>query len=1091
MPVNPDYNPDRDGPGHYNDDGSFVYPDGTVATVDEINAARSAKGLPPLGTGEAAGQDAQAYSFDQQNTPDKSIGKLLGFSHSIADPGGLGASLDTSNQDRDRELSDSFVAQLQQRAAQGGGAWEGVLANNTARASDSAQAIGQSRPGVGYASALHDIGNAQAGIGERAAGQAVILRNQSKLSAQHQLTDLLGGTSSMDAAQAADAASARQGVREANNAAAAVGSQNLGNFAKGVGQAAAMMASDGGAVPGAPKVFGDDSRNDTVPAMLSPGEIVIPRSHATSPEAAADFVRALQASRGGVQHLAEGGSAWNRQPGNSDPGIMTTGTNLFGGDVQAPSVDNGALLDTRSYDQNRRMQGANARALGQQAGGQGPSVAPQEFQNATDNSIAAALGAVGRGAASGDILRAVGADMQGAGGRGAETAASEQAAGGSSFIRALLAQRAQDQALAVARQQAEFRNTQMNMGLDAAHQSAVKGVVGGVGQGMTTYAGMGSKGGGGSDFSGSDKNLPVFDQGFGPGGSSAGSNPDEWANPYAHGGEVGDSFAHALSQRYAGGGQIPAWAEKTESAKASAEKENAEFFQRRWDAKREEAKASALKDNVQFSERRAQRFAEGGGVELPADGGAPLPPQATMTPDGGYAMPTRILGGEAPIQDAAGGVPPVQTPGLASFNPPASNWTPPESHGSTTHWEAPKEAVPPAKPPRAPPEPGQPAAPKPPAGTHAGATRPTAAAGPTKEEEAVNALTHAKEQEARDQVKMLAAQQDEATAQGVKQQRDIQESQAYGKSMLVKHQAVLDDMAKMDDSVDPGRFWASRSTPQKIAGIIGLALGAVGTGPDGVNRAAQMLNTAIDRDIDAQKAEHEIRLKRGMTRAAGYQAGYAMAHELTGDNLAAADLAKSTALAKAENQMKQILATSAVAQANPNGQLLLADMQMKRKAAEADAQLKMSEAYLAQKKAAGGSGGIAPAEAKSLHEAEAATQNAMDYITRIKSGLRKTASSVPGGTAINQNFGADSAALKTDATGLMLELKNAAKLGVLSKSDENILDKLQGDPTAVFTREGTKMATLNTLESMLQRSIANQRASVMGGRAAPVADVEQ
>jgi len=36
--------------------------------------------------------------------------------------------------------------------------------------------------------------------------------------------------------------------------------------------------ADGGFVPGKPKVLGDSSKNDTVPALLSPGEAVIPRS---------------------------------------------------------------------------------------------------------------------------------------------------------------------------------------------------------------------------------------------------------------------------------------------------------------------------------------------------------------------------------------------------------------------------------------------------------------------------------------------------------------------------------------------------------------------------------------------------------------------------------------------------------------------------------------------------------------------------------------------------------------------------------------------------------------------------------------------
>ena len=66
-----------------------------------------------------------------------------------------------------------------------------------------------------------------------------------------------------------------------------------------VGQHFHNMMS-GGPVPGQASVAGDSYSNDTVPAMLSPGEIVIPRSVVNSPnpkKAAADFVAAILARK--------------------------------------------------------------------------------------------------------------------------------------------------------------------------------------------------------------------------------------------------------------------------------------------------------------------------------------------------------------------------------------------------------------------------------------------------------------------------------------------------------------------------------------------------------------------------------------------------------------------------------------------------------------------------------------------------------------------------------------------------------------------------------------------------------------------------
>lgn len=58
---------------------------------------------------------------------------------------------------------------------------------------------------------------------------------------------------------------------------------------------ALMLAGNGGSVPGKAKVPGDSQTNDVQPAMLSPGEIVIPRTVAQmSPDKIAKFVIALR-----------------------------------------------------------------------------------------------------------------------------------------------------------------------------------------------------------------------------------------------------------------------------------------------------------------------------------------------------------------------------------------------------------------------------------------------------------------------------------------------------------------------------------------------------------------------------------------------------------------------------------------------------------------------------------------------------------------------------------------------------------------------------------------------------------------------------
>lgn len=60
------------------------------------------------------------------------------------------------------------------------------------------------------------------------------------------------------------------------------------------------LAAKGKEVPGKAKVKGDNLKNDNVPAMLSPGEIVIPRSiaqHPDAPNKAAQFVQSIMAKK--------------------------------------------------------------------------------------------------------------------------------------------------------------------------------------------------------------------------------------------------------------------------------------------------------------------------------------------------------------------------------------------------------------------------------------------------------------------------------------------------------------------------------------------------------------------------------------------------------------------------------------------------------------------------------------------------------------------------------------------------------------------------------------------------------------------------
>lgn len=492
-----------------------------------------------------------------------------------------GNPLDTSEPDADRSRMQLILQQLQQQAKTGEGAWRNQLNAATQAAENQSASLAQSSPGLDRLAALRAMGNAQAGEQQRARGQANILQNQAKQNANQQLANIYGQTGALDAQQAATQAANAQATNEANLAQIQNTTQSILGTAGGAGQGAASIVaalSKGGKVPGRPKTFGDDEKNDTVPAMLSPGEIVIPRSITHSPDAperAAAFVHAVKNRPSHKHHFNGGGTLPDGSPlpdnlspaSGQNPGWYTdagTGLNVSqtpgGGNTvdlsslnilqglgipgytkQKASIGNGGLLNTSPYEQSR--QGALAAQAGLLAEAQGAdSIAPQALQNANDEGMAAALNGASKG---GPNIAAAAQQATQAGGRAADTVANETQKAGSEFAHSVNQQRAADLAFAQAQQQAAWRNTLMNNGIGLAQQQMLKGLLSGTGQALATGASaMGGKdSGGGYDANAGD--LPTGEVGKLGNNTSdfedTASSPSDWSTPsggFAHGGEI-------------------------------------------------------------------------------------------------------------------------------------------------------------------------------------------------------------------------------------------------------------------------------------------------------------------------------------------------------------------------------------------------------------------------------------------------------------------------------------------------------------------------------------------------------------------------
>lgn len=166
-----------------------------------------------------------------------------------------------------------------------------------------------SQKGINPALAMRQAGMNQANMSQQAAGQGALMGAQQQLAAQGQLQSLYGtqGQQALGMNQNLQSAQGAQNnaivgntsqMNQANSGAAAANAAQTGQMIGGllggagaVGAASLTKKAHGGLIDGKAPVPGDSPKNDTVPAMLSPGEIVIPRSVANDPKKAMEFIQ--------------------------------------------------------------------------------------------------------------------------------------------------------------------------------------------------------------------------------------------------------------------------------------------------------------------------------------------------------------------------------------------------------------------------------------------------------------------------------------------------------------------------------------------------------------------------------------------------------------------------------------------------------------------------------------------------------------------------------------------------------------------------------------------------------------------------------
>lgn len=180
------------------------------------------------------------------------------------------------------------------------------------------------------------------------------------------------------------------------------------------------------------------------------------------------------------------------------------------------------------------------------------------------------------------------------------------------------------------------------------------------------------------------------------------------------------------------------------------------------------------------------------------------------------------------------------------------------------------------------------------------------------------AMAHAEYEQARTQAAQAYARQDA-----------IVRSQAERAQDLADRQQDFDQTVKQLSQmrVDPDRFWASRSTAQKVSDLVSIALGGFLQGArGGSNPGMDIINQTIDRDIEAQKFAYAA------TRdtAAMKQTAFAQAMQKYQNEDAATAMARAAALNAVQAEVAQIGALQKGTEVGNRADMAMADLAAQR-----------------------------------------------------------------------------------------------------------------------------------------------------------------
>ena len=277
---------------------------------------------------------------------------------------------------------------------------------------------------------------------------------------------------------------------------------------------------------------------------------------------------------------------------------------------------------------------------------------------------------------------------------------------------------------------------------------------------------------------------------------------------------------------------------------------------------------------------------------------------------------------------------------------------------------------------------------------------------------------------------------------------------------------------------DPDRFWKERGTGARIAAGIAVALGAFGSALTGSrNTAFDLINQAIERDLDAQEADYRVKRdrvniadnsyaqmrQRGLDERVARDSIRSLGLQSTAAKLeaAAAKSGDKLVMAKA-NEEVQRLRTAAAASDESAARRTIQIVKARQPALTAEQMQKMSEDE--RERYVPSIGGLAPTKAlaQKLVEYDASNADVVGQLNDLKSLVDKHG---------NESFGHVSNEMEGMYMRAITTMKELEKLGVLSGPDEKLLRAQVADPTNFF---GIGSNTSKRLGSLIQHLNASR-----------------